>query len=171
MEEKNVNVLFVDDDENILNALKRELIDEPYNKFFAQSGNEALKIMNEFEIAVIITDLSMPELNGLELLYSVRMNYPDTVRIILSAFTDARVILEAINTGETHRFIPKPWDSEKELIPIIKQAIKQYKDCKQKKELEKILKERDREIMELKNKIKILEDENKKLKSLIKTSE
>jgi len=103
----------------------------------------------------------MPELNGLELLYSVKENYPDTIRIILSAFTDIRVVLEAISTGETHRFITKPWDRDRELIPVINQSIEYYKACKERKRLIK-------EVESLKEKVKKLEEENRELKEKIK---
>jgi response regulator RpfG family c-di-GMP phosphodiesterase len=171
MNKESINVLFVDDEENILNALKRELFNQPYNMFFAKNGNEALKILKENEIAVIITDLNMPEINGLELLYSVKQNYPDTVRIILSAFTDINIVFEAIKTGETHRFISKPWNLEEELIPIINQSIKLYQTFKDNQRLFEQLKLKEKELNEIRNnyqnalkKINELERENKELK-------
>ncbi len=166
-----LNILFVDDEENILNALRRELFDQPYNMFFAKNGNEALEILKNNEIAVIITDLNMPELNGLELLYSVKQNYPDTVRIILSAFTDINIVFEAIRTGETHRFISKPWDLEEELIPTINQSIELYKTFKDNQKLFQQLKSREEELNRIKKdyqialrKIKELEKEVEELR-------
>jgi DNA-binding NtrC family response regulator len=72
-------VLFVDDEVNILNSLRRGLIDVDYKCFFASSGKEALEIMKENLISVIVTDMRMPEMDGLTLLKEVKEKYPMTV--------------------------------------------------------------------------------------------
>ena len=151
---ENINILFVDDEENILKSLKRQLYDQPYNLYFAKNANEAFKVLKENEIAVIVSDLNMPEVNGLELLYSVKENYPDTVRIILSAYTDIRIVLEAIKAGETHCFIAKPWKLEEDLLPAIEQGLKIYKSNMEKRELIKELKKCKEENERLKKEIK-----------------
>ena len=168
---RDMNILFVDDEENILKSLKRALQGEPYNVFLAKNANEAFKILKEYEIAVVITDLNMPEINGLELLYSVKQNYPDTVRVILSGYTDIRVVLEAIKTGETHRFLTKPWKLEEELLPVINQSIGIYKANKERRMLKTELEESKRgnenlkkELEKLKERLKLFEQENLKLK-------
>jgi len=119
-------VLFVDDDAKVLTSLKRGLIEEPYNILFANSGKEALEILKQQEVNVIVTDMRMPEMNGLELLKVVKKDYPHIIRMILSGYTDIDTLLTAINEGEIFRFIPKPWKSNEELKTVIRQAIEFY---------------------------------------------
>ncbi len=124
MEER--TVLFVDDEEKILKSLNRGLLDEPYNTIFAKSGKEALELLGQQEVHVIVTDMRMPEMGGLELLKIVKEEYPHIIRLVLSGYTDATTLLAAINEGEIYRFIPKPWKLEDECKTIIRQAIEYY---------------------------------------------
>ena len=119
-------VLFVDDEEKVLKSLKRGFLDEPYKKLFAISGKEALEILEKNEIYVIVTDMRMPEMNGLELLKIVKEKYPDVVRMVLSGYTQISTLLTAINQGEIFKFITKPWKLEKEFKPAIHEAIEHY---------------------------------------------
>ncbi len=119
-------VLFVDDEEKILKSLRRGFLDEPYNTLFANSGKEALEILERNEVHVLITDMRMPEMGGLELLRTVKKNYPHIIRMILSRYADTDTLLTGINQGEIFRFIPKPWDLAEELKPAIWQAIDYY---------------------------------------------
>ena len=120
------NVLFVDDEEKILHALKRGLVDEPYEIFFADSGREALGVLKHSEIHVIVTDMRMPEMDGLELLKKVKAEYPHVIRIVLSGYADIEVLLAAINQGEIFRFMTKPWKLNEEIKTTIRQAIEFY---------------------------------------------
>ena len=119
-------VLFVDDEEKILKSLKRSLTDEPYETLFAESGKKALEIIRQEEVHVIVTDLRMPEMDGLELLRIAREEYPHIIRLVLSGYVEIDVLLNAINNGEILRFITKPWKSAAELKTIIRQAIEYY---------------------------------------------
>jgi len=119
-------VLFVDDEEKILRSLKRVLTDEPYNSLFAKSGKEALEILQREQVHIIVTDMRMPEMSGLELLRIVKKEYPHVIRLILSGYTDIDTLLGAINQGEIFRFITKPWKIEEELKTTIRQAIEFY---------------------------------------------
>ena len=119
-------VLFVDDEEKILKSLKRSLTDEPYETLFAESGKKALEIIRQEEVHVIVTDLRMPEMDGLELLGIVREEYPYIIRLVLSGYAEIDVLLNAINNGEILRFITKPWKSTPEFKTIIRQAIEHY---------------------------------------------
>ena len=119
-------VLFVDDEEKILRSLKRALQDEPYETLFASSGKEALEILERNEVHVLVTDMYMPEIDGLELLRLVKEEYPHIIRLVLSGFAEIENLLNAINQGEILRFITKPWKSNEELKIIIRQAIEHY---------------------------------------------
>ncbi|MCK5172311.1 MAG: response regulator, partial [Planctomycetes bacterium] len=113
-------VLFVDDEEKVLASLERTLRDEPYNILFACSGKETLEILRQQEVHVIVTDMRMPEMSGLELLRTVKTNYPHIIRMVLSGDANTDTLLGSINQGEIYRFIPKPWKSN-ELKTIIRQ--------------------------------------------------
>ncbi len=126
-------VLFVDDEEKVLKSLKRGFLDEPYKKLFAISGKEALEILEKNEIYVIVTDMRMPEMNGLELLKIVKEKYPDVVRMVLSGYTQVSTLLTAINQGEIFKFITKPWKLEEEFKPAIHEAIEHYQASSPKK--------------------------------------
>lgn len=124
--DKKPTVLFVDDEDQILKSLKRGLLDEPYGKIFAISGKEALEILEEKQVQVIVTDMRMPEMNGLELLKIVKEKYPDIIRMVLSGYTQITTLLTAINQGEIYKYITKPWKLEEEFKPVVQEALEQY---------------------------------------------
>jgi len=119
-------VLFVDDEEKILRSLKRGLMDESYKSLFANSGREALEILKKNEVHVLVTDMRMPEMSGLELLRIVKKEYPHIVRMVLSGYTQVNTLLTAINQGEIFKFITKPWQLEEEFKPAIREAVEYY---------------------------------------------
>jgi len=124
MEKK--TVLFVDDEEKILASLKRGLLDEPYKTLFANSGKEALEILERNQVHIIVTDMRMPEMSGLELLKAAKKEYPNVIRMVLSGYTQISTLLTAINQGEIFRFITKPWKLEEEFKPAIREAVEHY---------------------------------------------
>lgn len=123
---KDRTVLFVDDEIHIINALKRGLLDETYKKLYALTGEEALGLMENDDVNVIVTDMRMPGMNGLELLKIIGQKYPDTIKIVLSGYTQLPQILATINKTDIFKFITKPWDLEDELIPIVREALDAY---------------------------------------------
>lgn len=121
---KNNTVLFVDDEPLILNSLKRECLKEEYMSLFASSGKEALELMENKKINVIVTDIRMPRMNGLELLKIIKNKYPDVTRIVYSGYTQLPQVIEIINNGDIFKFIRKPWKFDEEFKPAINEAIK-----------------------------------------------
>ncbi len=119
-------ILFVDDEKKVLMSLKRGLLDEPYRSLFAESGKEALEVLEKEEVHVIVTDMRMPEMSGLELLKIVKEKYPQIVRLVLSGYTQITTLLTAINQGEIFKFITKPWKLEEEFKCVIRQAVEYY---------------------------------------------
>jgi len=105
-------ILFVDDESDILNSLNRFLRREVYKKFFVDNAAEALVLLGNQPIDIIVSDLRMPGMNGLELIKEVKQHYPDTVRMIVSGSQDIEQIIESVNKGEVFRFVPKPVDPE-----------------------------------------------------------
>jgi DNA-binding NtrC family response regulator len=129
-------VLFVDDQREILQLLERMLNNEPYNSLFATSAFEALKILEERTVDVLVTDIIMPEIGGLELIMRVKEKYPQIVRVILSGYAQIPSILSAINTGDIYRFITKPWKVTDEAKKIIRDALdysefQKHKSCRE----------------------------------------
>ena len=105
-----ITILFVDDESFILSSINRFLRKETYNKLFAKNGLEALELIRQNNVSIVVSDLRMPEMNGLELISAVKKQNPDILRLILSGSQDIDPIIESINTGEVFRFIPKPVD-------------------------------------------------------------
>ncbi|MGE5679098.1 MAG: response regulator [Pseudomonadota bacterium] len=140
---KNRTVLFVDDEPNILSSIKRGLIDEDYRCLFAESGIEALSLLELEEVCVIVTDMKMPVMDGLKLLKIVREKYPNIVRIVLSGYTQLPQVLAAVNQADIFKFITKPWKMEEEFIYTIRQAIEYYELHEEREELRKALEKRN----------------------------
>lgn len=151
-----IKILCVDDEQNVLNALKRLFLDEDYTILAANSGKEGLDIMQKEELQIIISDYRMPNMNGVEFLREAKKLQPDTVRIVLSGYADAGAIVSAINEGQIYKFIPKPWNDD-ELKVTIANAIERYNLYKQNKVLTEELKARNEELSYL----------NKRLQSLL----
>ena len=133
---ENRTVLFVDDEEKILTSLKRALMDEPYKSLFANSGQEALEMLQKNEVHVLVTDMRMPEMSGLDLLKIVKKEYPHIIRMVLSGYTQVTTLLTAINQGEIFKFITKPWQLEEEFKPAVREAVEYYSFRSQRQALE-----------------------------------
>jgi response regulator RpfG family c-di-GMP phosphodiesterase len=114
-------ILFVDDEDNVLRALKRLFIDEPYEVFTAPSGKEALDIVAANELAVIVSDQRMPGMTGAEFLSKAKDIRPDAVRIVLTGYADVQAAISAINQGGAYRYLTKPWN-DSELILMVRDA-------------------------------------------------
>jgi len=119
-------ILFVDDEEKILKSLERGLLDETYHTLFATSGKEALEILEQEEVHVIVTDMRMPEMSGIDLLRIVKEKYPHIVRLVLSGYTQVGTLLTAINQGEIYKFLTKPWKLDEEFKVVIQEALDHY---------------------------------------------
>jgi len=103
-------VLIVDDEENILSALRRALRREDYTVLTAGEPVEALTLLRQQPVDVVLSDHLMPNMTGLEFLKEVRALHPDVVRIMLTGHAELATAMEAINDGEIYRFLTKPWD-------------------------------------------------------------
>lgn len=128
-------VLFVDDEIGILNAVKRLLRKEEYEIVAISEPEEALKLLESGkEIDVIVSDYRMPQINGVEFLKKAKVLAPDTVRIVLTGFSDVTSIVNAINEGEIYKFLSKPWNDD-ELKINIRHAIELCEIKKENKRL------------------------------------
>jgi diguanylate cyclase (GGDEF)-like protein/PAS domain S-box-containing protein len=105
-------LLLVDDEANILAALRRLLRGEGWRVLSARSAEEALQLMARHEVDVILSDQRMPGTTGVELLRRAKQLYPETIRLVLSGYTELQSITDAINEGAIYKFLAKPWEDE-----------------------------------------------------------
>ncbi|MBU0479467.1 MAG: response regulator [Proteobacteria bacterium] len=115
------HILFVDDERNILKAVARLLDDTPYRLLVAANGVEALDLVKNNIVSVVVSDNIMPGMLGVELLARIRTLSPDTIRILLTGQADLHTAIDAINHGEVFRFLLKPWDNH-ELLAVLREA-------------------------------------------------
>lgn len=118
-------ILCVDDEQHILDALRRAFFDLPVRVLVAKSAGEALALLKGEEVKIIISDERMPGMTGAELLETVRQEYPDTIRIMLTGHASLSAAISAINRGEIYRFLTKPWD-DLELRFAVQAALEKY---------------------------------------------
>ena len=107
------SLLFVDDEKAILKSLMRLFFRRGLVLFFAEDGEEALKIMSENHVDMVVSDMRMPKMDGHKLLKEVQRLYPHTIRFILSGHTDEREIYKAVLDGSAKMYLLKPWEPEK----------------------------------------------------------
>jgi len=128
---KKPKMLVVDDEPDNLDLLYRTFRRD-FNVLKADSGIKALEVLQtEGEVAVIISDQRMPEMKGTEFLSKTVPEFPDTVRIILTGFTDVEDLVDAINSGQVYKYITKPWDPN-ELKTVVQRAADSYELVKNK---------------------------------------
>ena len=108
---RKARVLFVDDEERILNALRTQFRNQ-YHVFTAENGPLAIEFVKRFGIHVVVSDQRMPSMLGVELLRQVKELSPNSVRMLLTGYSDLAAIVGSINVGEVFRFVRKPWDND-----------------------------------------------------------
>ncbi len=142
---KKPKMLVVDDEPDNLDLLYRTFRRD-FNVLKAESGIRALEVLeSEGEVAVIISDQRMPEMKGTEFLSKTVFQFPNTVRIILTGFTDIEDLVDAINSGQVYKYITKPWDPN-ELKIVVQKAAETYE----------VLKQRTEELRQVQNQIQLL---------------
>jgi len=111
-------VLFVDDEPSILSALRRLFRPNGYRVLLAESGPAALAMLELEPVDLVVSDMRMPEMDGAQFLERVRQRWPEMVRILLTGYADISSTIAAINRGEIHRYISKPWDDQDILLAV-----------------------------------------------------
>jgi signal transduction histidine kinase len=117
-------VLYVDDDAANLTAFSY-CFEEEFDVITAASAEVALGIMRQREVAVLVTDQRMPHMTGSQLCAEARQRHPDCVRVVVSAYADMTAAVEAINSGEVHRYILKPW-REPDMAAMLRASVESY---------------------------------------------
>ncbi len=127
-------VLFLDDEQMLLDSIKRTLYKEPYEVKISNNGNDALKIVKEIHPSVIVTDMNLPDMNGIEFLDKAQLYCRDSIYMVLSAYSDIDNIMKAVNEKHIWRYITKPWYKE-DLKLALQNAIEMYNNRQENKEL------------------------------------
>ena len=141
-------VLFVDDEINILKAVKRLLRNEPWEVLCASRPEEALEMLDTAPVQVVVSDQRMPEMSGVDLLAAVRERHTDVVRMMLTGYTEMNVAVEAINRGEIFRLITKPWNDE-ELKATLRQAFDHFDLKEEIKRLNQVTREQNFKLQDM----------------------
>lgn len=127
-------ILIVDDEPANLRTLAR-LFRDQYQVMTAGSGAEALQLLSQHDVALLITDQRMPGMTGTELLKNTVSLRPRMVRMILTGYTDVEALVEAINCGAVYRYVTKPWNND-ELRLTVKRALEHFEINKKSHSLE-----------------------------------
>jgi signal transduction histidine kinase len=135
-------ILYVDDDNSNLVVLQATCADD-FNVITAPSGPRALEILEEQEVAVLLVDQRMPGMTGVEVFEATKDLYPDTIRILITAYTDLNDAIDAINRGKIRRYLRKPWEPA-ELKAVLREAVETYRTRKKVNQLETRLLETER---------------------------
>ena len=118
-------VLIVDDEQAILNTLRRLLRNEGYEIFVVRSGNKALQVLETLgSVDLLVTDFRMADMTGIQLLEQVRERWPETQRVMLTGYSEVGTILDAVNRGSVYKYLVKPWNDE-ELKLNLRRSIEQ----------------------------------------------
>jgi diguanylate cyclase (GGDEF)-like protein/PAS domain S-box-containing protein len=148
-------MLVVDDDQNIVSSLKRLLRKDGYHIITAANGPDGLQRLAENEVDVILSDQRMPGMTGVEFLRRAKALYPETVRLVLSGFTELRSVTDAINEGAIYKFLTKPWDDE-QLRTHIGEAFHQKEMSDDNSRLDREVQEANRELADVNSRLQRL---------------
>src|SRR5579864_3131362 len=133
MDQRRHTLLIVDDEVDVLESL-RHLFHRAYRVLTATSGTEALKLLAENEVHLILSDQRMPGMTGDAFLAEARRLFPDVVRMMFTGYADIQAVINAVNEGSIFRYIVKPWDTA-ELEVIIRQAAERHDMVAERKRL------------------------------------
>ncbi len=131
-------ILCVDDENKIISALKRQFRNSKYSVVTTTDPQQAVELLDQHNISVVISDYRMPVMTGLELLAKIKEKNPSIVRLLLTGESNLDLVVRAINEGAIFKFISKPWDRE-ELNLIVDEAYEHYEQSRNKERLAKAL--------------------------------
>ena len=147
-------LLLVDDEPSVLSALRRLFRPHGYQVLQATSGADALALLSEQPVDLVISDMRMPAMDGASLLEAVRLRQPDTVRILLTGYADIGSTVAAINRGEIHRYIAKPWDDQ-DMLLVVREALKRRDLERQNVQLQALTQRQNDELRDLNQTLEI----------------
>ena len=144
------SILVVDDEVSITKSLHRLFRKEGFNVIEANSASEALEILQKLEkpVSCIISDQRMPNITGSQFMQKAKKIAPDSFRILLTGYSDINAIIEALNLGEIHKYITKPW-KDNELLLQVRESLIQYELILENKRLNNVVKRQNRQLKEV----------------------
>jgi anti-anti-sigma factor len=131
-------ILLIDDDTFVLKALEQTISREGHKVLTATNGLDAIALLNEYPVAVIISDQRMEGMTGIEVLQEAQKIRPDAIRILLTGNSDMDTVTRAINIGHVSQFIVKPWDSV-QLMQTVSTSLHQYRLSRENRELQETI--------------------------------
>ena len=144
MAKKRHTILVVDDEADVVKSVQ-DLLRMDYRVLGTTRAKDALKIMQDEEVHVVMSDQRMPEMTGVEFLHRVRGGYPEAIRLLFTGYADIRAVIDAINQGNVYRYITKPWDPD-ELQSVIREAVDRFDLITDKNRLTEELKGKNAEL-------------------------
>lgn len=139
------SILFVDDERPILSSLKRLFRPTGHKVHIANSGEEALDMLEKLDVDVVVSDMRMPTMDGAQFLAQVATRWPGTVRMLLTGYSELSSAIDAINNGAISRYLTKPWQDD-DIVMCIQQAIENKRLVEEKKELQALAVEQNDEL-------------------------
>ncbi len=146
--ETTMTLLFVDDEANNLASLQRLFRPCGYRIFIAESGAQGLEILAQESIDLVVSDMRMPEMNGAQFLEQVRQKWPETMRILLTGYSEIGATIDAINKGQIYRYISKPWE-DNDITLTITLALQHKKLAQEKLRLDVLTQQQNEELKDL----------------------
>ena len=110
-ENARANILYIDDELDNLKGFKASFR-RSHNIFIAETAEDGIKILENNEIQIILTDQRMPDMTGVEFLQSIIETYPDPIRILVTGYSDVNALIDAVNKGQIYKYISKPWKTD-----------------------------------------------------------
>lgn len=141
-------ILCVDDEPNILAALRRLFRAKGYEVLTAESARAGLAVLEARPVDLVISDMRMPEMDGVQFLERARALWPDTLRLLLTGYADVNQILDAVNRGEIYRYITKPWDDH-EITLVVRHALERKALEHEQRRLEALTAQQNEQLREL----------------------
>jgi response regulator RpfG family c-di-GMP phosphodiesterase len=138
-------ILCVDDEQNILSSLRRLFRAHGYQVLTADGGAAGLEVLAQQPVDLVISDMRMPNMDGAQFLEKVRERWPDTIRLLLTGYSDTGSILAAINRGEIYRYITKPWD-DNDIVLVVRHALERRALEQEKRRLEELTQRQNEEL-------------------------
>lgn len=149
-ENENPTIVFIDDDHPVLSALRREMTGLGVNARCVTTREALFETLAREKVAMVVSDLHMPEIFGLDLLEEVKERYPGVLRGVLTGNAETNVMLRSVNTTSVSQFIPKPWDSAQ--LSLLASLARAHHNCQvlnEKKSLNGANPEKDRCLLDL----------------------
>lgn len=177
---KEHTLLLVDDEKSIIRALQRLFRREGYSILTAENGQNGLELLEAYEkpVSMIISDQRMPEMNGAQFFEKAKELCPNAIRYLLTGYSDLDAVIQAVNRGEIHRYLTKPWNDE-DLLLQVRQSLLHFELISENKRLSELTMQQNKQLSALnknleqkvKDRTREVVEKNKALKVIIRMLE